>query len=108
VLPESIVDEFLQPDVEYPPFQPAENGSRQGVRTDSDDMWEDTQWSGEETWSGAGNDASWWPGSGDYGGPAYGDYREANYWHNAYPDGYPHPFAQGGDDRKAKDKQKFT
>jgi hypothetical protein len=110
VIPEAIVDEFLQPDVEYPPFQPAENGQRQGVRTDSDDMWEDAQWSGEENWSGAGNDASWWPGA-DYGGQSYsgGDFRESsNFWH-AYPDGYQHPFAQGGDEGKLKEKRhKYT
>jgi hypothetical protein len=108
VIPEAIVDEFLQPDVEYPPFQPAENGQRQGVRTDSDDMWEDAQWSGEENWSGAGNNASWWPNQ-EYGSAGgYGDYRESqNFWH-AYPDGYPHPFAQGGDEGKKKERQKFT
>jgi hypothetical protein len=74
-------------------------------------MWEDTQWSGEENWSGAGNDASWWPGA-DYGGGASysgGDFRESsNFWH-AYPDGYQHPFAQGGDEGKLKEKRhKYT
>jgi hypothetical protein len=110
VLPEAIVDEFLQPDVEYPPFQPAENGSRQGIRTDSDDMWEDQQWSGEENWSGAGNDASWWGGS-EYGGAAFGDYRgdSSNFWHG-YPDGYPHPFVQGdpGERKPREERKKFS
>jgi len=110
VIPEAIVDEFLQPDVEYPPFQPAENGSRQGIRTDSDDMWEDQQWSGEENWSGAGNDASWWGGS-EYGGAAFGDYRgdSSNFWHG-YPDGYPHPFVQGdpGERKPREERKKFS
>jgi hypothetical protein len=79
------------------------------MRTDSDDMWEDQQqWSGEENWSGAGNNASWWP-QAEYGSASYGEFRESqNFW-QAYPDGYPHPFAQGGDEGKLKEKrQKFT
>jgi hypothetical protein len=71
-------------------------------------MWEDTQWSGEENWSGAGNDASWWGQGAEYGGSGYSDYRNSDHFWNTYPDGYPHPFAQG-EERKIREKhQKFA
>jgi len=72
-LPEPIVDEFLQPDVEYPPFAP----QGQGFEDDWDGMggaWEEgaqcMDWgkAEAENWSGMGNAASWW---GPSAGPAY-------------------------------------
>jgi hypothetical protein len=74
-------------------------------------MWEDQQWSGEENWSGAGNNASWW-GNSEYGSGnefrALGDFREPqNFW-QAYPDGYPQPFAQGDEGKTKERRQKFT
>jgi len=71
-LPEAVVDAFLQPDVEYPPFAP------QGMEDDWDGMgggWEDgKEWLPEaENWSGMGNNASWWGPSATCvsAGPAY-------------------------------------
>jgi hypothetical protein len=92
-LPKQIVDSFLQPDVDYPPFAPAEPGSRQGKPTDDlEDFDQPQQWLGDENWSGAGNNA-WW---GDYSNPGhYGEYG----WPE-YREGFQNLFQQDIGERK--------
>jgi hypothetical protein len=103
-LPKQIVDAFLQPDVDYPPFAPAEPGSRQGKPTDDledgFEQREQEQWLGDENWSGAGNNA-WWDSSFDHGMPHYGEYA----WPE-FRDGFPNPFQQDIGERKRNNRQR--
>jgi hypothetical protein len=74
-LPAVVVEEFLQPDVEFPPFAPPELGGH------AEDAWayEEAGHGGQEwgieseNWSGMGNAATWWGG-----GPSAGPYFEGN------------------------------